>query len=104
MPLDDEAVRRIVLSRPIPDELIRDLGKAPLVNHPTHHARRERAMTPVLWETLKLLAAGRSTPYIAESQGCSFAAAADRVRRVLGIFDVGSRMELVVRCYREGIL
>jgi DNA-binding NarL/FixJ family response regulator len=105
VPIDDEADRRIVLSNPIPEKLIRDLGRVPLVTHAIdYRSSEQRRLTPALWETLKLLAAGYTTSQIAEASDCSFEAAADRVRRVLARFDTRSRMEVVVRCYREGII
>lgn len=60
-------------------------------------------MTPVLWETLKLVAAGYSTPKIADELEIPVETAKARVARLLDYFGVSSRMTLVVRCYREGI-
>jgi DNA-binding NarL/FixJ family response regulator len=104
-PVDREAVRRLVLSRPIPDKLIANLARYRVPERPRKYADRETAaMTPALWETLKLLAAGYSTPRIAVELGVPHAAAHDRVRRLLAYFDARDRIDVVVRCYREGIM
>lgn len=61
-------------------------------------------MTPVLWETLKLVAAGRTNRQIADELGISYETAKDRVKRLLTYFDARNRTEVAGRCYREGIL
>ncbi len=99
----------MVLERPIPDDLFRDLAKA---GEPPAYMRRRMiatdpgrpAVTPAIWETLKLVAAGLSTPEIARRRGVTFYTAQDQVKRVLAVFDARDRMEVVVRCYREGIM
>lgn len=61
-------------------------------------------MTPILWETLKLVAAGHTTQRIADDLEIPFGTAQDRVKRLLAYFDARDRIEIVVRCYREGIM
>jgi len=68
------------------------------------YAGRSARMTPALWETLKLVAAGYSTPRIAVELGVPHATAVDRVKRLLAYFDARDRIDVVVRCYREGII
>lgn len=102
--IPDEFVRLLVLSQPIPERLIVDLANA---LEPPRHWRRRPApahMTPLLWETLKLVAAGHTTPRIAEEFGIPLETARDRVKRLLSYFDEPNRMAIVVRCYREGIM
>jgi len=65
---------------------------------------KARNMTPVLWETTKLLAAGRTNRQIADALGCSVVAANDRARRVLSYFALTNRTALVAHCYRERIV
>jgi DNA-binding CsgD family transcriptional regulator len=103
---DRESVRRLVLSRPIPDALIRDIGRLPLVRY----VRRYRGgsdrimLTPQLYETLKLAAGGATTPQIAETLGISESAASESVKRLLAYFDVPNRTALAAKCYRERIV
>jgi len=101
----DEFVLELVFSQPIPERLIVDLATAlDVPRHIRKYAGREARMTPALWETLKLVAAGYSSPRIANELGVSPSQAKDRVKRLLALFDARDRMELVVRCYREGII
>lgn len=104
--LSDEFIRRLVMSQPIPDRLIRDIAALPdeTPAHVRKYAGQKITMTPALWETLKLVAAGASTPAIAEEFGIPVERAKDRVKRLLAYFDARDRMEIVVRCYREGIM
>jgi DNA-binding NarL/FixJ family response regulator len=101
--INDDVLRRIVLSRPPPDRLIANLE---LARDVPRYAIRRRAdeMTPVLWETLKLVAAGYGNPRIAAELGEELETIKSRVQRLLGYFDARDRLELVVRCYREGIM
>lgn len=103
-------IRRMVLERPIPDELFENLRKA--AHTPPNRIRATTVnapagrptVTPAIWETLKLVAAGHSTPEIARRRGVTFYTAQDQVKRVLAVFDARDRMEVVTRCYREGIM
>jgi DNA-binding NarL/FixJ family response regulator len=96
----DDAIYRIVTSRPIPDALWRNLRRAELVSYPR---RPQRNMTPCLWETLKLVAQGYSNRAIGRELGIPYETAKDRVKRLLAYFDAPNRMALVVKCYRERI-
>lgn len=104
--VSDELVRLLVMSQPIPEKLIVDLANA--LEGPRFidrkYAGHPGRVTPILWETLKLIAAGYSEPRIARELGVSRAAVNDRTKRLLAIFDARNRMELVVRCYRERIM
>lgn len=116
MPLRDEDVRRLVMTNPIPDDLVTNLGGAVVPRYTRKYAgrrvysaemprnRRRVQMTPALWETLKLVAAGYTVGRIAEELGVSFPAAQDRTKRLLAYFDARDRLEIAVRCYREGIM
>ena len=99
--LSDDFIRRLVHSQPIPDRLIANLHRADLVRYPRRYTRN---MTPALWETLKLVAAGYSNQRIADELGVPYETAKDRVKRLLAYFDARDRIEVVVRCYREGIM
>lgn len=61
-------------------------------------------MTAALYETLKLLAQGLSNAQIGEHLEISESAATDRVRRLLVLFAVPGRTQLVTKCYRERIV
>lgn len=103
MPIDDAAIRRIVLSNPIPDRLFRDLREAPLVKYPRRHVGG--VMSAELYETLKMLCRTTATNVeLGEQLGISPEAAKDRVKRLLAYFDVRNRTALVALCYRERIV
>lgn len=93
-----------MLSRPIPDKLFRNLRLARHVTYVRRNVRRRRQLTPAMYESLKLIAAGRSDPYIAAVLGISTAEAKDRTKRLLAYFDVRNRTELAVLCYRQRIV
>lgn len=103
--LSDEFILRLVFSQPIPEKLIVDLANAlEAPRYMRKYAGARASLTPALWETLKLVAAGHSTPRIAVELGISPTSANDRVKRLLAYFDARDRMEIVTRCYREGII
>ncbi len=100
---DREAIRLLVLSQPIPDALIRDIGRTRLMRHVRPYGAR-RALTPALYETLKLLAQGLTNRQIGEQLQIDEETARARVKRLLAYFDVANRTELAARCYRERII
>lgn len=102
----DETVRLIVMANPVPERLIVALANASDIPPALirRHADRSQRMTPALWETLKLAAAGHSTKRIAGELGISYGAAQDRMKRLLAYLGARDRMEIVTRCYREGII
>jgi DNA-binding NarL/FixJ family response regulator len=105
----DERIYRIVMTNPIPDALIRSLGRAPLVRHPrwrcgAGRAQRPVRMTPALYETLKLAARGKTSPEIAATLAISLVEAKDRVKRLLAFFDARNRTELAAIVFRERIV
>lgn len=100
---DRDTIRRIVLTNPIPERLISDLRRAPLVSRPGRHRWKRMRLTPALYEALKLMAKGESNAQIADHLGIGFWAAQERTRRLLAYFDVPNRTALVAKCYRERI-
>jgi len=108
VPIDDAAIRRIVLAYPgIPDKLLRNLARAPLAVHARDYKPRTEDvhLTPELYETLKLLCrTGGTNRDLGEGLGVSLEAARDRVKRLLAYFDVPTRTALVAKCYRERIV
>lgn len=90
----DERIRRIVFSQPIPDRLIRNIGRI----------ERDDRMTPRRWETLKLLAQGHSTREIAAARGVALDTARKDVATLLRRLEVPNRTALVAKVYREGII
>jgi len=90
----DERIRRIVFSQPIPERLIRNIGRVD----------RQDRMTPRRWETLKLVAQGLSNREIAAIRGVSYDTVRKDVRALYSRLEVPNRTALVAKVYREGIL
>lgn len=82
------------MSRPIPDKLIRNIGRID----------GAIAMTPTRWEILKLLASGKSNHEIAEIRGVSYDTIRKEVRKIYLRLEVPNRTALVAKCFREGII
>lgn len=92
------------MTRPIPDKLIRNLGRAPLVDleRITGRPAIRATVTPLLAETLTLVALGLTNPQIARFLGISLEAARDRVGRLLRLYDAKTRTQLTANAIRRG--
>lgn len=103
-PIDDDALRRLVVAAPIPDRLLRNLERAPIVD--TAKLRTFRVvnptLTPALLAVLERVAVGRTNPQIAADLGISLEAARDRVKRLLRLYDARNRTHLAALAIRAG--
>lgn len=98
----DERIYRLVMSRPIPERLISDLARAPLL--PLWACRRQvnHTLTPALRETLPYVCHGYTNREIAERLQYSEDAIKDRVKRLLAIFRARSRAHLAALAVAQG--
>ena len=100
----DERIYRIDMSRPIPDRLIRDLARAPLL--PLYACRRYASanmnLTPNLLETLPLVCQGFSNKEIAARRHYSEEATKDHVKRLLAIYRARNRAHLAALAVARG--
>lgn len=96
------------MSNPIPDRLIRAIARAPLipgtVRSYSYLSSADRTVTSRLRYTLILIAAGLTNQEIADAIGISYAAAQDRVKRLLALYDARNRTHLVAIAIRKGDL
>ena|SRR5215813_13985109 len=100
----DDRVRRLVLSRPIPDKLIKDLADAPLVEEQinTFLRGRSRKLTPALIGILIDICSGYTEKQIAEMHRLSEDAVKDRTKRLLALYRARNRTHLVATVLRNG--
>lgn len=103
--LSDEFVLRLVLSNPIPDRLIRNLGLVPddvgsVVRD--EFGLRGPTLTPRLLYTLLLVAQGFSDQRIADEVGVSLEGIKTRLKRLLSHYRARNRTELVAKAIRSG--
>ena len=96
----DDPVYRFVKNAPIPDKLIRSLGRAPLVRFP----RKNYAVRMTLSHhyTLYLISFGLSDKRIAYLRGFTQEKVKWQVKQLLRIYDVRNRTELVATAIRRG--
>lgn len=102
--LNDEAIRRLVRERPIPDRLVAKLAAAPLVDPAMIGRRRsiDATLTPALADVLPLVADGLSNKSIAVELGIGIEAVRDRVKRLLRLYDARNRTNLAAIAIRRG--
>lgn len=102
----DERIRRLVFSRPIPERLIRDLSRAPLLE--SHQVRKyvsvHRNLTPTLYRTLELLCYGYSVREIAHRRHYSYTAIQDHSKRLLALFRARNRAHLAALAVASGYI
>ena len=92
------------MSQPIPDRLIRDLGRVPTLEpyEIRKYVWRESVLTPTLRATLELICKGYSTREIAEMRHYSEAAIQDHSKRLLAIFRARRRPHLAALAVAQG--
>lgn len=102
--ISDAAIRRLVLSRPIPDKLIRDIARLPEHDEPfsRRYSGSRLTVTPRLRYTLRLVALGWTNRRIADELGATEEGVRDRVKRLLSIYHARNRTELVAKAIRAG--
>lgn len=93
---------RLVMSRPIPEKLIKNLGKATLTGRlgRQYHTR----MTMRRHWVLAGVAAGLSNPAIAQQLGLSSETVKRQVSLLLDMYGARNRTHLVALAYRKGDL
>lgn len=99
--LSDDFIRKLVLSKPIPDKLIANLRKAPELD-PYRASRYARGtLTERLERTLELVVCGYSNREIAEMTHYSEEAVKDHVKRLLAIYHARNRTHLAALVVAE---
>ncbi len=98
----DAAVRRIVLSRPIPMELAQAIADAPIVLSPAK-AREPGGLTPARLKVLRLLVLGLTNREIAEALERSEETVKRQVRELLRTVGAKNRAHLAALAVAYGI-
>lgn len=102
--LSDEFIRRLVLSKPIPDKLIANLREAPELDPYRYSKRgRYRNVTERLQRTLELVCLGYTNREIAEMTFFSEEAVKDHVKRLIAIYHARNRTHLAALVVAESL-
>jgi PAS domain S-box-containing protein len=105
---DGSTVRAEVSSVPVADEghIVGIFGVASVdrTSAPLDAASSIHQLTPRQTEVLRLLARGCSTEQLADELGVAVETARNHVRGVLRRLGVHSRLEAVIRAYRDGLI
>jgi DNA-binding CsgD family transcriptional regulator len=90
----DERIYRLVMSRPIPDKLIRNLGNL--------EARRKTPLTSTQRKTLQLVCEGYSTPEISAMRHYHPDSIKYQIRRLKWFFGARNRTHLAALAVAQG--
>lgn len=96
-------MRHIVMTRPIPERLIADLARAPLLeeNLIREYSTGKRTLTPALAAVVPLVIEGKPYRVIAKELGITHYSAQDRIKRLLALYRARNRVHLAAMLVRE---
>lgn len=110
--MDDEALKRVIRSQPIPDKLLRDLRRTPHLDPgepppdpPSLARRRERPkLSPAEWKVLSLTSHGLTYEMIGDTLGKSPFTVQDQLKKVRYVLRAKNTVHAVAIALRLGLI